>query len=321
MASKNEKESNVIQLNRQRLAKSRKRGKTLDEVSNLSVGKQSRQDRSRSKSSNFDLVGQNKRSKVKRKIDFSTETTKSKQVKQSNNNATIAPCKQMIVLQQDGVKTRGKRLKEDELSVHDSKRHNCSKTNADGLSKVQWTKEFMSKVRKSNERNLNKKNETRNMNETINMNVHTQLQELEDNTKGDGVVMHVKGGYLADDLPGEELLDYDDDLSVEEDGGIEVAEEEKGSDNCTDKNKEGDMQQLIETQSEEMLMKNPVMQRVMENFFQSRFKEMMNDPQIPSTSHPAKEMAMIQVRYKFVLKNTGGVVSVSSLKMSIKTGL
>ena len=153
-------------------------------------------------------------------------------------------------------------------------------------SKVQWTKEFMAKVRKSNEKAaaaVAKKKETKTISEKsmqIKKGTCSNLQEVsdrEDHICGDGfdtVVEH----EISD-----EELDYDDDLELEDDAiglvssdesahfeeKVDLRDKDKPSSSQGKGNEKCDNQYLQElsSKSEEELMNNPVIQRMMENFF------------------------------------------------------
>ena len=80
-------------------------------------------------------------------------------------------------------------------------------------SRVNWTQEFMNKVRKLNEKYLKRKNNVNKQNQKTDLlNVPLQDQGLE-SQKGDGVDTLVEDPMIVEE---DDLLDYEDDLSVEE---------------------------------------------------------------------------------------------------------
>ena len=175
------------------------------------------------------------------------------------------------------------------------------------LSKVQWTKEFMEKVRRSNEKAANAA-KVKNNKQTIESDI--VLQEC---VKGDSIEASI------DNPDGVELLDYEDDLSIDgEDGEVdsfgngqdldvddmerksaESIEEDdipstsQGRLHTKDIDDNMDLTERLKTQShdqllenpviqqlmakqltEENLSKNPVMQNMMETFFENKFQSL-----------------------------------------------
>ena len=127
---------------------------------------------------------------VKRRIDFNDSSQESRQV--NNNASRLNP-----IVDQKGIKEI--RVKRPARKVNEDRPGTSTVEGDNSLSRVQWTKEFMNKIRLSNEkyrqRYLNKINQT-----------CDDIFQADD-----GVTLGVEG---LD--PEEELLDYEDDLSMEE---------------------------------------------------------------------------------------------------------
>ena len=100
--------------------------------------------------------------------------------------------------------------------------------------------------------------------------------------RGDGIVTGIEGDP-EDDM---DLLDYEDDLSIENDNDIAVITdcEESGKGETTDAS-EGPststgsthFNQMLANQSDDQLMSNPVLQRMMKQFFEKQLKNLQND--------------------------------------------
>ena len=159
------------------------------------------------------------------------------------------------------------------------------------LSRVQWTKEFMDKVRKSNEKAaLAGKDKAKNP--------KLILQE-EAIVQTDGICMQIENEM-------DNILDYEDDLSIDEE---EIAEEtvetsdpgsprpgtssevQKQCKQIQDKNADinTDFISQLENQAEEKLMGNPVIQRMMQKFFREEFQN------IQKQQHNSGTVKMVQI--------------------------
>ena len=189
---------------------------------------------------------------VKRKIDFSNDET---QPKQSNNNATVVNLNENKDSQVKLTKLNGSK---DLRNGNKMKtRSSAPKIVPDVSSRVQWIQEFLNKVRKSNEKFLNNKKERA---------VSINSISLQERDTGDGVSTNVEMEVLE-----EEELDYDDDLSFEEEG--------KNLDSANSSNDDAVLPststagkeplELIDC-DEEKLMNNPVIQRMMEKFLRTK---------------------------------------------------
>ena len=135
--------------------------------------------------------GQPEKKSVKRKIDFLNESVASKS-QQINNNATVREIKETKDLKQkvmvnEPIITRS-RIQSNPKADH-----------------VQWTQEFLNKVRRSNEKHKLKKQvkTNKNSNKTV---------LLQAKPQGDGIDTSVEVCDISD-----EESDYEDDLSI--DGG------------------------------------------------------------------------------------------------------
>ena len=201
---------------------------------------------------------------AKQKIDFNEKSRKEMKEMtqndivseiQSNNNATLL---------NDGVnmaQNLRNRQRMKSANVTDGCRYH-----------VQWTKEFMEKVRKSNERNKKDLKSKKFENQKSNGDLSLQVDEV----LGDGILTSMEN--LIDVT---EELDYEDDLSIEEEI-FPIPEDSVPDDNLpgtssqqineTDKM----IQALAKESSEEKLMNNPVIQRMMEKFFTEKFKDVWN---------------------------------------------
>ena len=252
----------------------------------------------------FGKLAKSKKS-VKRKIDFS----EGKAEMQQNNNATkttnVVDINNKKVCKANdgekdisGCKTRSKRA----MSMPTEGKVKSIKLNDLADSRVQWTKEFMEKVRKSNEKH-NKIVKPNNR-----QNFVMSLQHKED--RGDGICTMVENtGNLSD----EEELDYEDDISMED--GLLTTEEDFPD--VTDE-KETVPQPIAGTseqsnkaftstadlaeQSKEQLMNNPVIQRMMQKFFTDQFKNLQQQEQNKVTGK------VPEVSGKNKLKGVGRVV-------------
>ena len=179
----------------------------------------------------------------------------------------------------------------------------------------------MDKVRKSNSKFLSKKKADANVNPMI------KLQESSD--KGDGVHTAVEGG-VDDNLLAEELLNYDDDLSVEEDfdgDRLDLTEdevEEQVTQNTSSADKGPGCASSQPT--ENVLMENPVLQRMMESFFHNKFKDMMKEavhnqqPQ-PGTSEKVEGEKVVERKSNdFVIRQLKGDETVVARKCINESG-
>ena len=214
---------------------------------------------------------------VKKKIEFGNEKAKAKKMiaEQVNNNATIAVGNNKIDPEQG--RSRPARNVEQKGFEKDV---SCNK--------VQWTKEFLEKVRRSNERHKKKADSKQSAASTNN---NLSLQEM----KADGINTMVEG--VVESNFEEEELDYNDDLSTEddefqmelsdEDQVIFVAKEDAnvntqrgqghhhGHDNARPRTSSMNANSdLLNKDDEESLRNNPVIQCMMEQFFQEKFEAM-----------------------------------------------
>ena len=234
----------------------RKRGRTKsDDISNLTV------------------LNEMPKS-AKRKIVFSGGKDRNDE-SQRNNNAT-------------NVKTK-------EVSVGEARSRPVRKVNRNDRSslesgQVKWTKEFLDRIKKSNERHkakLQKGTKTKSVNNTkVNKDFDSlQVEKKDTVTKGDGIEMSVCNEDLDSNV---ELLNYEDDLSLEgEDPMVEMCDP-VGKDNAPEQ--QDGPQPCCSTQdqqtsakprlpeavmnfgTEEQLANNPVIQRMMKQFFTEQFK-------------------------------------------------
>ena len=236
---------------------------------------------------------------VRRKIDFNdsqqVQENKNSKVKtnenekQVNNNASLTR-------KLGEVKDRTRSKKGQECHVENVKDGKTVRVKSQPekveSNRVQWTKEFMEKVRKSNERHNRKSKSKRS-------NVDKQDDSLLQNaqTRGDGIEVLLN----VTDVEVDEELDYEDDVSVDgidedlsvpmdepginlsspkpgtsfENTDIDLAPQQRlneGVDGRLPLQKNTDMVDL-NCVSEEKLLSNPVLQRMMEKYFDERFKD------------------------------------------------
>ena len=150
--------------------------------------------------------------------------------------------------------------------------------------KVQWTKEFMKNIRQSNKKNLeNKKSKTGDKKiETV---VSNDKHVGKNFQKGDGIVTEVENANKDDVDNEEDLLDYEDDISIEEMDPDQVIEKEC-EEECREKPQPGtskqcsqiekdtrDLMAHLAKQPEAVRSNNPFMM-MMEDFFEKKFKDM-----------------------------------------------
>ena len=219
---------------------------------------------------------------MKRRIDFSENQVK----EQSNNNSNVVKASNEVVAN----RTRSKSRTVGEQVLDGQKGHS---------SRVPWTKEFIDKVCKSNkkyEKKLTKKSEAvkPNKKDIENSKVKNNDVLLQNNntTKGDGVRTEVE---VEEESIEEELLDYDDDLSMDKEEvdftqenssddngmgkGLSAPCEHVQSDSSNNKQQQPQPSTLnwlanLSSQREEEIMKNPILQRMMKNFFEENFKSL-----------------------------------------------
>ena len=233
-------------------------------------------------------VHQNK--SVKRKIDFDEATKGGKQV---NNNAT------MVKVRSKGSANESHKNVKSVASgkvLNDRSRFRSVGVKSTDIeeelssNRVQWTKEFMDKVKKSNEKHKNKVLQGSKINKVGSI-VLQSTGDQEVITTGDGIVTEVVTEGPWDPLISEEELDYDDDLSVEDDevqmgqDSVEFTDELECSQK-TEKQKVTQQQPVpgtsketeqaslegLDKQTEEQMYNNPVIQKMMEKFFQEKFQ-------------------------------------------------
>ena len=157
---------------------------------NMTVGKEA------DKSKQMPMKAKKVKKSVKHRIEFD------KSNEQDNNNASRAEVSGNAYV----YRTRGMN------NSHNLSNKNAAKTRNDCMftsdSRVQWTREFMEKVRKSNEKHKQKSG----LKNVKNVNVPISLQ------KGDGIQTGVKTDRVEQIQVEElDLLDYEDDLSIEDD--------------------------------------------------------------------------------------------------------
>ena len=222
-------------------------------------------DRAENSNSNSAVVKQTERQSAKRKINFDENQTTSqsnlvaKQVKQSAkpNNVSYKNDKNS-----------------DARNGRNSHRSRAQSKKPQGV--VKWTKEFLEKARKSNERQHRSKANEKDF----------TLQES--GNQGDGITIAVEEDGL--ELMADEELDYDDDLSIEaedkivensglpQNSGVEqqpqpgTSSGENGVDGCGAITDVLRFPSQINPDAEEQLYNNPVMQRMMQRFFNNQFK-------------------------------------------------
>ena len=194
--------------------------------------------------------------------------------------------KDVLPLVATGVATRTKAAKQNDEKVsttnqvHDHNLNSNENRQNEGSYHVQWTKEFMAKVRKSNEKAKAKRD-----NKLIEGNEHVLKQpsqnknmiksfQVED-TRGNGVNTDV-------DSDGVELLDYDDDLSFDDDEVEEIQPRETAdlpmssdqhdyhnhdegpSTSGGVRQPDADLVTQLAMHSEDKLLNNPVIQQLLE---------------------------------------------------------
>ena len=263
------------------ITKKRKLGASDRNESNQTISKMAKQSRSRPT--------------VKRKIDFSNEEREGndKQV-QLNNNATL--------MVNGSTKLQGNNGQlSNKMVTRVAKAANAKPLEKEGIKikpiesyRVNWTKEFMEKVKRSNQKVLDKKiqkqKQMRNNAENNTSMIKTSniLQESS-KPRGDGVQTEVDLGTSTgqEDMDDIELLDYEDDLSIDED--LEPMEPYSLADNQETAGTAQDEDavpgtsssagidlaiQHLQEQSEEALMRNPVIQKMMNKFFEEKFKDL-----------------------------------------------
>ena len=251
---------------------------------------------------------------VKRKIDFEKVKAKQEMVgheeenielsSQQNNNATVSNV-------QNFAQTRSRsRSKEENFAP-------CSETTGH----VQWTQEFLDKVRKSNAKHKEivakkkqKLQKCQESNKSIALFQESANGEQTEHTSqrksGDGIQMVVDKQIVVED--NEDLLDYNDDLSIDDEADfmvdnsmVEVDVSPAGGDKNSS---EGETSQaknsatkplsdLIEGRSEEELMQNPVIQRMMQKFCWDEFKNLQKEQECASQKDRGKsklEQTMIK---------------------------
>ena len=260
----------------------RKRGNTSNGNSAMAAVKQWKFDNRNkvvSKSDGHDMSAKS----AKRKIDFNDKQVdvlgdkmKGKQV---NNNSNLNDSSGHVDIGNSRMNLRSK--------LADRPINMTSKVGNFENSRVQWTKEFMDKVKKSNEKaRVRRKDKCINhLDAGIDNNVDLSLQmETEPVRKGDGIQVQPDEEY-------EEELDYEDDLSVDDDMGECVLLESMpvetevdvtprpgtslGEQHIISSTKDQSLiQQLAnaDEQNEEKLMNNPVIQKMMMKFFKENFK-------------------------------------------------
>ena len=186
--------------------------------------------------------------------------------------------------------------------VYDTRSRSTKVVSHDNIASgwVKWTKEWSNK-KYEKVKKLKKDNNKRNLNDTL------QASAVNEKPMGDGIVTKT-------DNDGVEELDYEDILSMEEDGlefihssDSEVAD--LGSDNEDNPESGGhdlnsgkggnsdaklthvetvlqpqlstsyadDMAQMMSKQSEEQLYNNPVIQKMMQKFFNDQFKNLQQE--------------------------------------------
>ena len=200
---------------------------------------------------------------ARRKIDFMSENEEHEvsKVKENVNNNATAKVSQNIELRDRNRSTK-----------------TVNKTNGIRSSdRVQWTKEFLDKIRKSNEKHERSVENKARKPKVVKTKTNQTDLSFQDQNKGDGIEMTVQ----CDDI---EELDYEDDLSVDED--VEVVHVETnwmisprpGTSGENRKHQGGDTIALLaEETSEAKLMNNPVIQRMMHKFFEEKFKDLQHE--------------------------------------------
>ena len=266
--------------------KSRKRGATKIQTDNVTV-EMSNQNRS-----------------VKRRIDFNEKDGNSKQ---KNNNAMVraneANDKQTKTKKKVTPQMITRATKAAMVNLNNEKGLDCTKPTHSSY-RVQWTKEFLDKVKRSNQKFADKQ-------QSRNDKITAKIVKPISFQKGDSVCTEVEIGKAAvetdvvtdlnvidSDL---ELLDYEDDLSMdeefEENGpppptitetsrpvSSKVRKGPQPCDNVVPGTSSGStaaattetelMIQKLNSQPKEVLMENPIIQRMMTKFFEDKFKDL-----------------------------------------------
>ena len=258
--------------------------KTAKESVEPRAVKQKKQDKKECSKKNDELQENlsKKVASVKRKIDFSAEATGSELEHTNNSNVSV-----------------GKELDLDLNLSQDGKMNLRERTAKGSLADcwVQWTKEFMEKVKRSNEKARLKQKESVNDKPGKGKNQIMVTQKKTSNQISnilqDGVVAGDGIEVCPDNEDDIEILDYDDDLSI--DGGDDEPlprQEQAAGKMSIEKTapviqapmpgtsgvgKVTDMVSLLENVNEldeERLLNNPVMQCMMTKFFNNSFKDL-----------------------------------------------
>ena len=166
-----------------------------------------------------------------------------------------------------------------------ARKTNKTDTNKNDLCRVNWTKEFMEKVRKSNERaklNAKTKLNKRGIELQVSEEVTADMSRLQQN---DGICTQVEQ-ELEDD---HDILDYEDDLSMEgDDCNLVEVEENSMHPEPTPGTSGQEQNKLVEQlakQPEDELMQNPVIQRMMQTFFKEQFQNLEQQKPVEETVH------------------------------------
>ena len=235
---------------------------------------------------------------AKRHIDFDvSQEVRKESFKQKNNNAA-----KVVVNSSNKLMNSGNVLDHRTRSKVDKTRKvlQCLK------GKVQWTKEFLEKVRKSNE----KHNKLKELGSSKEKQVKNRVTEITDGKLNDSdsflqevvqVKVHADDGVNTfmenPDNLSEEELDYDDDLSMEdgEPGGSSDNNVSKGSDgDVTDQAVTSTSGQgkhptdVLNGLSEKELQSNPVIQQMMQEFFKDQFKNLQRTQMTNTTGENTK---------------------------------
>ena len=202
---------------------------------------------------------------VKRKINFDAGSQSNEE--QANNNATVNVNKTQQTVA-SGTKvgpamTRSKNSKETNSNFKELK------ANETQSSRVQWTKEFMDKVRKSHKK-LAEKSANRGKQPLAKTKIVSVLLNDVQVQEGDGIEIHVDQNGFDD-----KELDYDDNLLLEDDEPVLIQEMRTEVAEATIQPGTS-MQQTVnvENLTEEQLQGNPVIQKMMEKFFKENFQKM-----------------------------------------------
>ena len=211
-------------------------------------------------------------------------------------------------------------------------KHKALKTKDSSMvnDRVQWTHEFMGKVRKSNEKHKSKANKETatkdNLGENLEVISNVDLTLQAQVGDGDGIVTAVDTEEL-------EELDYEDDLSIEDEvieeeqigsprpgtSGLEnyripkqtnLAEQAEQLDqDSTRIQEQRSILDALTKETEDKLVNNPVMQRMMQKFFEERFKDVQTSN--AGTNRDLGINENIPVGNKKVSKGVGTVKSPS----------